>query len=75
MVRPLRTVLGIRVRIGEPSAQPAPDGWVRVELRGHDVRSLAAEIAGFGAHLVIDDPPELRTALAEVGRELVATYP
>lgn len=75
LVRPewvssLRTVLGTRLHIGTP----VRDGRVRVELRGHTVRSLAAEIAGFGATIEVVEPSDLRDALAEVGRELVERY-
>jgi predicted DNA-binding transcriptional regulator YafY len=67
---PLRMVLGTRFSMGAGGA----DGRVAVELRGHSIWSLAAEIAGFGAALVVDDPPEMRAALARVGAELTATY-
>jgi predicted DNA-binding transcriptional regulator YafY len=70
MVGVVRAVVGNRVGIGPP----ADDGRTQVELRGHSVRSLAGEIAGFGAAVEVLDPPELRTALAAVGRELLATY-
>jgi predicted DNA-binding transcriptional regulator YafY len=65
-----RWVLGNRVRIGPAGA----DGRVEVELRGHHVESLAAEIAGVGAGLEVLEPPELRARLAHVGAELTATY-
>ena len=65
-----RWTLGNRVRIG-PSG---PDGRVEMELRGHNIGSLANEVAGFGAALEIVDPPELRAHLARVGAELSATY-
>ena len=70
LVGPLRWVLGTRVVLG-----PAVDGRGAVELRGLAVRSLAAEIAGFGAALVVDEPVELRVALAEIGTELRSLYP
>lgn len=65
-----RWVFGNRVRIG-PSQ---PDGRVEVEVRGHSVWSLAAEIAGFGASIEALDPPELRERLANLGADLTATY-
>jgi predicted DNA-binding transcriptional regulator YafY len=65
-----RWVLGTRVRIGPP----APDGTVELELRGHSARSLAGELAGFGASLEIFDPPEVREHLARIGSELQRTY-
>jgi predicted DNA-binding transcriptional regulator YafY len=70
MVWVLRQVLGPRVRIGPSGA----DGRVEIEVRGHSERSLAGELAGLGAGVVLDDPPGLRTLLAEIGAELVAAY-
>ena len=66
---PLRFAIGTRAVPGDVTA----DG-VDIVLRGHSIRSLAAEVSGFGAYLQVHDPPELREALAEVGRELVAQY-
>jgi predicted DNA-binding transcriptional regulator YafY len=65
----LRMALGTRAAFGDPSAR-----GVAVVIRGHTIRSLAAEIAGFGALLQVHGPPELQAALAEVGRELVEQY-
>ena len=65
-----RTMLGTRVRIG-PSA---PDGRVSLELRGHDARALAGEIAGLGAHLEVLEPAEIREELAAIGAELCRRY-
>lgn len=65
----LNFALGNRAVVGDAG----PDG-VSVALRGHSIRSLAAEIAGFGAALAVHDPPELKQSLAEVGRELVQMY-
>ncbi|MGN6694730.1 MAG: helix-turn-helix transcriptional regulator [Aquihabitans sp.] len=69
LVGPLRFALGNRAVIGETT----PNG-VSLTLRGHSIRSLAAEISGFGAYLDVHDPPELRQALADIGRELVEQY-
>jgi predicted DNA-binding transcriptional regulator YafY len=66
----LRMVLGTRVRIGSTGA----DGWVEIEIGGRDDRSLAGLLAGFGAAVVISEPPELRALLAALGAELTATY-
>lgn len=66
----LRYVLGTRVAIGPV----ADDGRASVELRGHSVRALAAELAGFGGSLEVVEPAELREVLAAVGQELVARY-
>ncbi len=75
MVRPdalgwCRWTFGNRLRIG-PSQ---PDGRVEVEVRGHSLRSLATELAGFGEHLEVLDPPDLRHHLAAIGAQLTATY-
>jgi predicted DNA-binding transcriptional regulator YafY len=65
-----RVSLGNRVRIG-----PAVlDGRVELELRGHHVQSLAAEIAGFGSAIEVLEPVELRDRLAAIGAELIARY-
>lgn len=65
-----RATFGNRLRIG-----PArPDGRVEVELRGHNAWSLAAELAGFGSHVEVVGPPELRARLGELGAELAARY-
>jgi predicted DNA-binding transcriptional regulator YafY len=63
-------VLGNRVKIGPTG----PDGRVEVELRGHNVHSLAGEIAGLGHGLEIVEPAELRERLAELGSELSGLY-
>jgi predicted DNA-binding transcriptional regulator YafY len=63
-------VFGNRVRIG-PTGD---DGRVEIELRGHNLHSLAAEIAGLGAGLEIVEPVELRVKLAEIASELADLY-
>jgi predicted DNA-binding transcriptional regulator YafY len=50
------------------------DGRVELELRGHNPRSLAADVAGFGSMLEILEPAEVRDELATIGAELAATY-
>ena len=66
-----RGTFGTRLQIGPPT----PDGRVEVEIRGHHIRSLAAELAGFGDSVEVAEPAELRTELAQIGVALVATYP
>lgn len=66
----LRARLGTRFGLGPP----LPDGRVEVELRGHQVVSLAAELAGFAAAVEVLDPPELRLRLAEIGTQLAGLY-
>jgi predicted DNA-binding transcriptional regulator YafY len=65
-----RWVLGNRVRIGPTG----PDGRVEVELRGHHIQSLAAEIAGLGSGVEVVEPAELRERLAEIASELSTLY-
>jgi len=67
----LRLTFGTRLRIGPPVG----DDRVEVELRGHNVHSLAGEIAGFGAAVEVLDPPEVRQRLALLAAELGALYP
>jgi predicted DNA-binding transcriptional regulator YafY len=66
----LRGRLGTRFGLGPPR----PDGRVEVELRGQQVMSLAAELAGFGSAVEVLDPPELRQRLAELAAELAGLY-
>lgn len=65
-----RALLGTRLRIGPGTA----DGRVEVELRGHSVRSLVAEIAGFGASLEVVAPTEVRQELLALAAELSELY-
>lgn len=65
-----RALLGNRVRIGPG----APDGRVEMELRGHSVRSLVAEIAGFGADLEVVGPSEVRRELLTLALALTELY-
>lgn len=71
-VRLLRMIFGGRLAIG--GTHPGSNGRVVVQLRGHSIRGLASEIAGFGAMVQVIEPNELRLVLAAVGHELVATY-
>ncbi len=66
----LRARLGTRFGLGPPR----PDGRIDVELRGHQIGSLAAELAGFGSSVEVFDPPELRARLAEIAAELAGLY-
>ncbi len=65
-----RWTFGNRLRIG-PSQ---PDGRVEVEVRGHGVESLAADMAGMAGYVEVVDPPELRAELARLGAALAAVY-
>jgi predicted DNA-binding transcriptional regulator YafY len=66
----LRWVFDTQVRVG-----PArPDGRIDVEVAGPHVEALAGQLAGFGARIEVLEPVELRTELARIADELVATY-
>ncbi|HVT78556.1 MAG TPA: WYL domain-containing protein [Acidimicrobiales bacterium] len=65
-----RYMFGTRLRIGPP----ATDGRVHVEIRGHHVSSLAGELAGLGGGIEVHTPPDVRAALAEKARQLLALY-
>jgi predicted DNA-binding transcriptional regulator YafY len=66
----LRGVLGARVAVGDTG----PDGRIEVELTGPSVPFVSAEVAGFGRRLELVAPPEARTVLAALGRELTQLY-
>lgn len=75
LVRPdavpwLRSALGGRVTVGEPTA----DGRVRVELRSWSAHSLAQDVAAFGRAVEVTEPPEARAQLARIGEELARLY-
>jgi predicted DNA-binding transcriptional regulator YafY len=66
----LRVALGTQVRIG-----PADEhGRIAVEIRGHDARSVAREVAGFGDGVELLEPPEVRAELARLGTALHDLY-
>lgn len=65
-----RMFLGTRLQVGAATA----DGRVEVGLRGHSLRSLAGEVAGFGAALEIVEPAELRRHLGIIATELAGLY-
>jgi predicted DNA-binding transcriptional regulator YafY len=67
----LRSMFGARLRIGPADA----DGRVEVEMGGWNQWALAAELAGIGSSLVVDDPPEVIDELRRVARELIDLYP
>jgi predicted DNA-binding transcriptional regulator YafY len=65
-----RYLLGEGLRIGPPRA----DGWVEVNFRCHGPKSLATQIAGFGATIEITSPPELIEMLRDLGQDLAKLY-
>jgi predicted DNA-binding transcriptional regulator YafY len=66
----LRAAFGTRLAVGPPSG----DGHIEIEVRGHRVESLAAELAGFASQVRVLAPPAVRARLARVGAELVSAY-
>lgn len=78
VIRPLQVVFGTRLAVAATGVPSGVDGMsppdVAVELRGHTIRSLATELAGFGAGVEVREPAALQVALAELGAELTSTY-
>lgn len=66
----LRMLLGTRLAVGAATE----DGRVTVEIRGHNARAVAGQIAGLGTRLQVHAPAEVCDLLAQIGRDLVSTY-
>lgn len=66
----LRAQFGTRLSVREPQV----DGQLEVTIRGHSAASVAATLAGFGRHVEVLEPDEVRGMLAELGAELTRTY-
>jgi predicted DNA-binding transcriptional regulator YafY len=73
MLPVLRSVLGTRVTL---TGRPVPHSATQVEVtvRGHSPVMIARQIAGFGAHLRVVEPPEVQQHLAQIGAELSQHY-
>ncbi|MDX3006475.1 WYL domain-containing protein [Kribbella solani] len=56
------------------AAEPEPDGSVVVTIPIESVANAATSLSRFGPALEALDPPELRTALADLGRSLLELY-
>lgn len=65
-----RVVFGKRATVHGEQA----DGRVRVEVRSWSADALAGELAAFGDHIEVVDPPEARDALARLGEALTSVY-
>ncbi len=61
--------LGLRQRA--TSVTPLPDGWDLVELPASQVDRLADEAAGYGADVVVVEPPAAREAVVARLRTLI----
>jgi predicted DNA-binding transcriptional regulator YafY len=66
----LRTLFGTRLTLGDDTG----DGRVEVEIRGHEVQSVAGELAGLGARVEVLEPAAVREQLATIGAELTRRY-
>jgi proteasome accessory factor B len=66
---------GLR-RHAEP-ADPVdvPEGWDRLEVAYGRTSALADEVLGYGADVVVEDPPEVRSVVIERLREVAAGEP
>jgi len=66
----------LRDRLGRHAAVlgDADDGRVLVRVSSHTVRSVAEQLAGFGAAVEVVEPDEVRAELAALGAELVARH-
>ena len=70
IVGALRWTFGPRLRIGPPT----DDGRVEVEVGGWHEHVLAAQVAGFGNHVVVTGPPGVLQELGRITEELVDLY-
>ncbi|HLY32658.1 MAG TPA: WYL domain-containing protein [Ktedonobacterales bacterium] len=49
-------------------------GWLRVSMRFEEEHEAVEVLLGFGGHVEVIDPPELRTLIAQAAREVIALY-
>jgi predicted DNA-binding transcriptional regulator YafY len=68
------TVMTDPTLAGEAAAQGSTVQCVTVRLGGPSIARIAAQIAGFGAGIIVLGPEEARACLAKIGRELIAAY-
>ena len=66
----VRGMFGRRATVGDQRN----DGRTEATIRTWSVDAAASELATFGAHVEVVDPQEVREALRQIGRSLVATY-
>jgi predicted DNA-binding transcriptional regulator YafY len=64
----LRTTVGNRMRVLVDAER------AEVEVRGHGIESVAAELAGFGARVEVIQPDEVRAELARLATELLRAH-
>lgn len=68
---PLRDVLGAR-HVRELGTEP--DGRLRLEVGSNTTQMLARQLAGWEPEADVEGPPEVRAALAALGRSLAERY-
>jgi predicted DNA-binding transcriptional regulator YafY len=66
----LKIRLGTRLTVRDTDAE----GQVEVEVAGPSVGMLVSELAGYGGRLMVVDPPEARSHLAELAADLRRLY-
>lgn len=66
----LRMALGDRLDVGGTT----DDGRIEVVIRGPNEYAVAGELAGLVEWLDVTSPPEVRTRLAAIGRQLTERY-
>jgi len=66
----VRSAFGTRLLVGDVTA----DGRVEIELRSWSAESITSELAGFGEHIEVLRPAEVRDHLAYLGAELTRRY-
>jgi predicted DNA-binding transcriptional regulator YafY len=66
----MRGQLGTRLTVGEPD----PDGWVDAEIRSYGPEAAAGELLGYGEHVEVVGPPEVRDHLVRYATDLLARY-
>jgi predicted DNA-binding transcriptional regulator YafY len=70
-VRPLRQQFGTGFRVVR---EELPDGRVEVEIGMAYPNRIAEQLAGWGDHVEVVSPDEVRDLLARIGSQLVARY-
>jgi predicted DNA-binding transcriptional regulator YafY len=71
MLSPLRFQFGGRMKLGDAD----PDGRTNVTISEQSVAALAAQLAGYGTHVeVVDPPPELRQEFRRITSELAGQW-
>jgi hypothetical protein len=71
MLAPLRFQFSGRAKIGDTD----PDGPTNVTISEQSAVALAAQLAGYGTHVeVVDPPPELRTEFRRIAPELAGQW-